>query len=177
MGLDDLRKFAAEVVDYEKKFTEARAKMAGLECEIAARGYEVEAMYQSLLEQEKVHIETIELLQQIINHIPMPIFWKDKDRVCLGCNIACERALGLSRENIVGKTVFDMFDKQYAEIYDQADTQTFANGKYTYIGEFKRLDGSVVNAVFHMCAYYTIVGEEAGIIVFAHTPCDGRLCP
>lgn len=86
MGYDDLNNYAKEIADYERKFRESEAKRTVLECEVAARGYEIEAMYNSLLEQEKIHIEHINLLQQVVDHIPMPIFWKGLDGVCLGCN-------------------------------------------------------------------------------------------
>ena len=77
MSAQNLKEYAKEIADYERKLSEKTARVIGLECEVAARGYEVEAMYNSLLEQEKIHIGTINLLQQIIDHIPMPIFWKN----------------------------------------------------------------------------------------------------
>ena len=177
MGLEELNEYAREIAEQEKRFRESEVKRVMLECEVAARGYEVEAMYQSLLEQEKIHIEEINLLQQIVDHIPMPIFWKDMNGVCQGCNIACEIALGITKDNIIGKTVFDIFEPSFADIYNNADMETVKYGKYAYSSTFKRLDGSITPAVFHMRVFFNCSGERGGIIVFAHTPCDGRLCP
>ena len=73
MGLEELNEYAREIAEQEKRFRESEVKRVMLECEVAARGYEVEAMYQSLLEQEKIHIEEINLLQQIVyNHLYLP---------------------------------------------------------------------------------------------------------
>lgn len=177
MGYDDLNNYAKEIADYERKFRESEAKRTVLECEVAARGYEIEAMYNSLLEQEKIHIEYINLLQQVVDHIPMPIFWKGLDGVCLGCNKSCEQTIGLTKAEIVGKTVFDIFESEYAKIYDNADMETVRFGHYSYSTEFKRIDGTITKAIFHMRIYHNCSGERSGIIVFAHTPCDGKLCP
>lgn len=177
MGLDELNEYAKEIADHERRFRESEAKRVMLECEVAARGYEIEAMYNSLLEQEKVHIEEINLLQQIVDHIPMPIFWKDLGGICQGCNKACEMALGITKSDIVGKTVFDIFEPEYADIYNNADMETIKLGTYTYTSTFKKTDGSITPAVFHMRVFFNCSGERGGIIVFAHTPCDGRLCP
>lgn len=177
MTISDLQEMATEITTYEKKFRESEARRVMLECEVAARGYEIEAMYNSLLEQEKIHIEEINLLQQIVDHIPMPIFWKDMSGKCLGCNKACEDALGLTKSNIIGKTVFDLFDIGCADIYNNADMETIKYGKYTYTTVFKSVDGSLETAVFYMTIFYNCDGDKAGIIVFAHTRCDGNLCP
>lgn len=177
MGLEELNEYAREIANTEKRFRQSEARRVALECEVAARGIEVEAMYNSLLEQEKIHIEKINLLQQIVDHIPMPIFWKDLNGVCQGCNKACESALGMDKSEIIGKTVFDMFEPAYADIYNNADMETIKFEKYTYATTFKRTDGVITQAVFHMKVYYDCAGECNGIIVFAHTPCDGRLCP
>lgn len=177
MALEDLQSMATEIATYEKKFRESEARRVMLECEVAARGYEIEAMYNSLLEQEKIHIEEINLLQQIVDHIPMPIFWKDMGGKCLGCNKACEDALGLTKSDIIGKTVFELFDIGYADIYNNADMETIKYGKYIYTTVFKSVDGSLETAVFYMTIFHDCSGNKAGIIVFAHTRCDGSLCP
>lgn len=177
MALEDLQEMASEIAMYEKKFRESEARRVMLECEVAARGYEVEAMYESLLEQERVHIEQINLLQQIVDHIPMPIFWKDMDGICRGCNTACEEVLKLTKYDIIGKTVFDIFEPSYAEIYHNADGFVIKYGKYTYSTVFKSVDGSIQTAIFYMKVYKNCAGDDTGIIVFAHTRCDGSLCP
>lgn len=177
MGTQELIDYAKEIAEYERKLGEIRARKQVLECEVAARGYEVEAMYESLLAQEKIHIGTINLLQQIIDHIPMPIFWKNMNGQVVGCNHACETVLNLSKSEIINKTVFDLFDPDFANQYNDADMQTYRDGVYTYKCTFKKINGDIVPAIFHMRVYFDCNNERAGIIIFAHTPCNGRLCP
>jgi PAS domain S-box-containing protein len=60
---------------------------------------------------------------QIIETIPMRVFWKDRDLRFLGCNTLFAKDAGLSRpDEMIGKTDFDMGWKDQAELY-RADDQ------------------------------------------------------
>ena len=48
-------------------------------------------------------------LHQIIDYIPMPAFWKDKDLVVRGCNPAFLAMTGIeNKQEIVGKRDIDL---------------------------------------------------------------------
>ena len=47
--------------------------------------------------------EQYDFLQVLMDAIPAPVFYKDKEGVYLGCNKAFEEYIGISREAIVGK--------------------------------------------------------------------------
>lgn len=191
MALEDLQTMAAEIATYEKRFRESEAKRVMLECDVAVRGYEVEAMYQSLLEQEKVHMETINMFQQIVDHIPMPIFWKDLDGKYLGCNKSYERETGFSIEKVRGRTSHEIYDDDFAgpsdypglegitgpELFDRTDKIVVENGFISYRTSIKFVNQSYVPAIFYKCLYYDLNNNPVGIITFAHTRCDGSLCP
>jgi len=70
-----------------------------------------------------------------------------------------------------------MFEPAFADIYNNADLSTIKYGKYSYSLTFKKTDGLITAAIFHMRIFFNCSGDRGGIIVFAHTPCDGRLCP
>ncbi len=56
-------------------------------------------------------------LRQIIDHIPTQITVKDvRDRRYVLANRVAETQFGLSRDEIVGKTAFDLFPKEAADI-------------------------------------------------------------
>jgi PAS domain S-box-containing protein len=64
-----------------------------------------------------------ELTAQIIETIPVRVFWKDRDSRFQGCNTLFAQDAGLSRpEELIGKTDFDMGWKEQAELY-RADDQ------------------------------------------------------
>lgn len=59
--------------------------------------------------------ESQQMLQLIMDTIPMSVFWKDKDSVYLGCNQAFIRECGFQEiSDVVGKTPFDLFPQELA---------------------------------------------------------------
>jgi PAS domain S-box-containing protein len=63
-----------------------------------------------------------ELTTQIIETIPLRVFWKDRDLRYLGCNTLFAKDAGLTRpDELIGKTDFDMGWKDQAEIYRADD--------------------------------------------------------
>lgn len=61
--------------------------------------------------------------QQLIEAIPNPVFFKDANRRYLGCNRAFESYIGVPRDKLIGKTVFDIAPSDIAESSQRFDTQ------------------------------------------------------
>lgn len=62
-----------------------------------------------------------ELLSSVINATEDHIFFKDKDFKYLGCNKSFEKFAGMSREEIIGKTDFEIFDEKQASLFREKD--------------------------------------------------------
>ncbi|MBU2545851.1 MAG: ATP-binding protein [Pseudomonadota bacterium] len=65
-------------------------------------------------------------LKHIIDVIPGSIYWKDKDGVYLGRNKFSEEKMGsagLSTDSVVGKTDYDFFSKDIADMYRKNDLE------------------------------------------------------
>ena len=58
---------------------------------------------------------TRDFLKLLINTIPLPLFFKDVKGRYQGCNDAFADLMGRSREEIVGRTVFDLAPPEVAE--------------------------------------------------------------
>ena len=67
-------------------------------------------------------------LQQLINAIPAPIFFSDKEGIYTGCNKAYEEFKGLRREQIIGRSLFDVSPPELARIYQEQDRELFDQG-------------------------------------------------
>ena len=77
-----------------------------------------------ILQQQK------DLLQSVIEHAPIRVFWKDKDSRYLGCNRLFANDAGIFvTENIVGKTDFDMSWKAQADIFRADDAEVIGTNK------------------------------------------------
>ncbi len=68
-------------------------------------------------------------LRVLLETIPDLIWLKDLDGVYLLCNPMVERVYGLKEEHIVGKTDYDLVDKQQADRYREHDRKALATSK------------------------------------------------
>ncbi|HLN53399.1 MAG TPA: cache domain-containing protein [Lentimicrobium sp.] len=68
------------------------------------------------------------LLRSVINSMPDMVFLKDIHSRYIGCNDAFLKYLQLKEEDFLGKTDFELFDKDSAEFYYKNDLQILKNG-------------------------------------------------
>ena len=70
-----------------------------------------------------------QVLEGILNAIPVRVFWKDKDLVYLGCNAVFASDAGFADpKDIVGKDDYQMGWRDQAEMYRGDDSQVIASG-------------------------------------------------
>ena len=70
-----------------------------------------------------------QIIEGIINAIPVRVFWKDKDLVYLGCNTVFARDAGFDDpKDIIGKDDFQMGWRNQAELYRGDDRQVIESG-------------------------------------------------
>ncbi len=104
-------------------------------------------------------------LQSLINTIPLPFFSKDKYGVFKQCNPSYLEYIGLKKEQIIGKTVYDLFPKQLADIYNNADQKLLRKGgTQIYESKVKYADDSIRDVIFHKVTYNNNKGEIDGMI-------------
>jgi diguanylate cyclase (GGDEF)-like protein/PAS domain S-box-containing protein len=109
--------------------------------------------------------EDFRLLQTVLNTLPAPIFFKDETGVYLGCNQAFERFLGCGRENIVGRTVYDVAPRDLADIYHKADLALFRQGgTQSYETSVVHADGSRHHVLFHKAVFSKPDGSPGGLV-------------
>lgn len=75
------------------------------------------------------------LLQRMLDNIPQQIYWKDRNSVFQGCNLAAARALGLADPNeIIGKTDLDLNhdDHLRADYLQKLDEKVMTSGRPEY---------------------------------------------
>ncbi|PKH85091.1 sensor domain-containing protein [Colwellia sp. Bg11-28] len=104
-----------------------------------------------------------DFMQAVINAAPTPIFYKDAQGRYLGCNKAFEEYIGLNREQLIGKSVLELFDDELARTYFEADNALFERkGTQIYEAKVEYADGTTHDVMFHK-AYFHAEGIE-GIV-------------
>jgi PAS domain S-box-containing protein len=106
-----------------------------------------------------------EFLQLIIDTMPYPVFYKDRQGRYIGCNRAFERFYGILREQIAGKTVYDIAPKELADVYKRSDDELFTHpGTRIYEGCIQSTDGTRHDVIFHKATFEGPDGALAGLV-------------
>ncbi len=103
--------------------------------------------------------------QQLIDALPVPVFYKDSACVYLGCNRAFEQFFGQKRKEIVGKSVYDISPKELADIYHEQDLALLQSQKIQIYESLVKDAGEVVhNVIFHKATFPEMDGSVGGLI-------------
>lgn len=84
---------------------------------------------QELQDSERRHRETSSFLSALLNSIPDHIFYKNENGVYMGANRAFELASGIPRERLVGKTDFELYDRETAMTFVEKDSQVLTQNQ------------------------------------------------
>ncbi len=107
------------------------------------------------------------LLQNILDTIPVRVFWKDKDSKYLGCNALFAKDAGLdSPEEMVGKLDSQMAWAPQAELYRQDDIRVMETQKpkLAYEEPLTARDGSLRTLETSKVPLYNQAGEVIGVL-------------
>jgi len=73
--------------------------------------------------------ESSQILNAVLNTIPVRVFWKDKNLFYLGCNAPFAKDAGFEKpEDIIGKDDYAMGWKEQAELYRKDDQEVIDSG-------------------------------------------------
>jgi PAS domain S-box-containing protein len=109
--------------------------------------------------------DQLHFLQQLLDSIPIPVYYKDTDGLYLGCNSAFEKFIGLPRSRIVGKTVYEVAPKDLADVYHQADSALLSrSGVQVYETDVMHKDGTRHDVIFNKATYVDADGRMIGIV-------------
>jgi len=106
-----------------------------------------------------------DFLQMLIDAIPSPVFYKNAEGCYTGCNRAFAEFLGKPREEIIGKTVYDMGPKELGDIYRRMDDELFERGgTQRYESSVLHADGTRHNVIFNKAVFNNPDGSIGGLI-------------
>ena len=162
------------------QFREIAQINADLEHRVAERTQELSESNCSLRQEidERIRAErqrdhlmnelTIQLrfLQTLMDAIPNPIYFKDLEGRYQGYNLAFSDALGFSREQMIGKTAFDLYPEKFARFMSEKDEELVVEGGgvQQYETDFVYADGVPRTIIVSKATYCSLSGELSGLI-------------
>jgi PAS domain S-box-containing protein len=118
---------------------------------------------------EEERANQLSLFNALLDSIPDAIFFKDTKGVYLGCNPAFAKMLEHTKDEIIGKTDYDYFDKEIADSFSQTDLETMHKRHPTYTEDwFTYPDGRKVFHKTQKTPYLASNGSLIGIIGIIH---------
>ena len=111
--------------------------------------------------------EALRLAREMIEVLPVPVFFKDRDGHYLGVNKTWERFFGVARHEFVGKEVHDLYpqspavaDKHYA-----MDQELWRNpGSQSYEIPIVTRDGRLRHTIYYKATFGHDDGRVAGLV-------------
>ncbi len=109
--------------------------------------------------------EKVNYVQALMDTIPAPVFYRDTSGTYHDCNKAFEELVGMKKDEIIGKTIWDFFPKEYADTYKVKDDLIVASPHIQrYEFAITDVQGSKHEVMFSKTALFRADGSVAGIV-------------
>jgi PAS domain S-box-containing protein len=104
-------------------------------------------------------------LNLLMQSLPVPVFYKDNQGRYTGFNQAFEAFFGAKKEDITGKSVFDINPPELAAIYHKQDLVLFEKATIqVYESQVKNARGQLRDVIFHKGSIRDLSGNITGLI-------------
>jgi PAS domain-containing protein len=98
--------------------------------------------------------QQLQFLQQLIDTIPTPVYYKDAKGEYLGCNNAFEVYTGIPNREIVRKTDTTLFPSDMAVLSAEKDSQLMSRrGIQVYQAKFPHADQQYRDVIFKKATF------------------------
>jgi PAS domain S-box-containing protein len=153
----------------EKQLQKYRDHLENLVTERTQKLDDVNKLLKEEIEKLKIAEDSIQnqlsFMSILLDTIPNPIFIRDAQKIYTGCNKAFEEFLGIKKENVLGKTIFETAQYEVARIEDKWDEELLKTGEaqsyetlaydgygvvhdvLVYKGSFNKADGTLGGVV------------------------------
>jgi PAS domain S-box-containing protein len=104
-------------------------------------------------------------LRGIIDAVPLPVFAKDRSGCYRFCNVSFEKYVGLPRDEILGRTDYDINPQRIADPYHEMDTILLeSGGTQDYEVYFRDPGGNSQAVLFNKACLTEADGSVSGLV-------------
>ncbi|MBI5547545.1 MAG: PAS domain S-box protein [Deltaproteobacteria bacterium] len=119
-------------------------------------------------DERRVHRELrqeFDVLQELLDALPIPVYYKNLAGHFLGCNSAYIEHSGMDREKLVGATAHDLFPREVADRLAAMDTLQIAAGRPERLEtQLPSKSGELRDLAVHQAPFLGAGGAVAGIV-------------
>ena len=104
-------------------------------------------------------------LNKLLETIPIPVYYKDKEGLFLGFNRAFEIFLGKSKDHLIGRNVFEINPPELAKVNHAEDVKLLEKpGIKIYESKVQDAQGVVHDVILHKASLTDMHGSVTGLI-------------
>jgi PAS domain S-box-containing protein len=105
------------------------------------------------------------ILNSVLETVPIPVFYKDKEGRYFRVNKAFETFLGKSRQQVVGKTASDISSPELAAVYHAMDVEVYEKtGIQTYETQIQDAYGVLRDVISCKTPFVDVHGATTGLV-------------
>lgn len=109
--------------------------------------------------------DQLSFFAKVIDTVPVPIFIRDMNRVYVDCNKFFEHYIGKTRDEIIGRSLFELIPEPFASKYAAMDDSLInLRNIQSYEYKFPDADGRLKDVIFNKAALIKADGTPVGII-------------
>ena len=127
----------------------------------------IEQLVHELNENKEQLVNQLHFSNELFNTVPTPIYFKDTNGVFLGVNSAWESFFSRKREDVIGKTVHDLYtdDKDSASLHSSKDQLLWKDSsRQIYEKSLRTPDGKLHHVLYSKAPFSLTDGSIAGLI-------------
>ncbi len=103
--------------------------------------------------------------ESLLSAIPTPIFFKDAQGRYQGCNPAFSEIMGVTAQELCGKTVQELWPSEHAEVYHQKDLELMKHPtRQVYEFKVKDKNGTIRPVIFYKNVFLDEHDNVAGLV-------------
>ena len=103
-------------------------------------------------------------LLNLIEAIPIPVFFKNKNGLYIGCNEAFADFENLPKEKILGSSHFDIFSEERVKEYSEFDNQVLQEKRTIVRNKTITINNKIHHIEIHKSVYNDSITNEPGIV-------------
>ncbi|KKH45846.1 PAS domain S-box protein [Methanosarcina sp. 1.H.A.2.2] len=114
---------------------------------------------------EALQQEKTRFLQNLVNSIPAPVYYKNKKGFYVGCNRAFEKFMGMGKKDIVGKPGYDFIPKQETDVHYPSDLELIdKKGNLIYEIPLGAADSRIHHMILHKVVFSGLSEEDSVLL-------------
>ena len=108
---------------------------------------------------------SLRFTESLLAAMPVAVFYKDAQGRYQGCNPAFSEVMGVTPEQIRGKTVEELWPSEHAAVYHLRDLELIRQPtRQVYEFEVRDKDGAIRPVIFYKNVFYDEHGDVAGLV-------------